>query len=264
MYGADFSMGFGGLDEDDNSKGYDFSSYATRIGLDKHYAEAILGLAFSYSTMSLEPQEAGESDLNTFGLTFYGSYTGLENYRIDSLVGFSSNDIDLSARQAGITGATSGNTTSDVIDLDITVHFLSYKDFTSFIGLRYISNDVSSYSLKGALPMSVAGKAYNSFFVKFGTRCDYYWKGAKHTHNVGLKTSFYYNSSDTERVTSATFVGGTKPFEVRGVEEDKLSLGFGVDYSLQADKMTWVFGYDLVFGQKGNSHSINVKGSWDF
>ena len=253
---ADFSMGFGGLDEDANSKGYDFSSYGTRIGIDKRYAEAILGLAFSYSTMSLEHTETGESDLNTFGVTFYNSYTGLEGHRIDFLIGFSSNDID-------ITGASVGNTSSDLLDLDITLHYLD-KDFTSFIGLRYVSNDISSYSLKGDLPMSVAGKAYNSFFIKFGTRCDYYWKGAKSTHNLGLKTSFYYNSSDTERVTSATFVGGTKPFEVRGVEEDKLSLGFGVDYSLQADKMTWVFGYDIVFGQKGNSHRINVKGSWDF
>ena len=255
---ADFGLSFGGLDSDDQSRGYDFSSYATRFGIDKRYSKTVLGLAFGYTTTSLENDGiAGDNDLTTLSFSFYGSYTGNEKYRIDLQTSLATNDIKVS-------GVNSGSTDGTLFDIDTTVHYTALKDFTPFVGLRLIFNDFASYTLRGALPINVEGESYNSFYLTFGTRWDRGWKTKTYRHNVGLKASCHYNLLDTQRDTTAVFVGGTESFEVRGVEEDKSSIIFGVDYALRRAKLTYLFSYDLAFGSSSSSHRLSLKANYRF
>ena len=111
---SDFSLGFGGLDSDSEKKGYDFNSTSIRMGIDERLESSIVGFAFSYTTTSLDNEgTTSESDLTTLGLSFYGSYTKLEKYRIDYLLSYAINNIDIS-------GANTGSIDSNLIDIDIT------------------------------------------------------------------------------------------------------------------------------------------------
>ena len=254
----DFGLSFGGLDSDGESRGYDFSSYATRFGIDKRYSKTVLGFAFGYTTTTLENDGiAGDNDLTTLSFSFYGSYTGNEKYRIDLQTSLAINDIKVS-------GANSGSTDGTLLDIDTSVHYTAGKSFTSFVGLRLIFNDFASYTLRGALPINVEGESYSSLFIKFGTRWDRGWKTKTYRHNVGLKSSFHYNLLDTQRDTTAVFVGGTEPFEVRGVEEDKSGFILGVDYALRRAKLTYLFSYDLAFGSSSSSHRLSLKANYKF
>ena len=261
----DFSLGFGGLDSNSTSKGYDFSSYSIRMGIDKSLENTIVGFAFSYTTTSFDNEgTTGESDLSTLGFSFYGSYTKLEKYRIDYLASYAINDIEY-------LGTNTGSLSSNLMDIDTTAHYTGLKTYTPFVGLRLIFNDISSYTLSGTLPMQVAGESYNSFYINFGIRWDRdmsadkaRWKSSRYSHNLGLKTSFHYNLMDTKREIKATFQGVTTPFELQGVEEDKFNIGLGIDYSLVKNKMIWLFSYDMFFGSKANSQHLNLKANYRF
>ena len=256
---SDFSLGFGGLDSDSDKKGYDFSSYSIRMGIDKRLANSIFGFAFSYTTTSLDNEgTTSESDLTTLGFSFYRSYTKLEKYRIDYLLSYAFNYIDLST-QAG-----TGSVYSNLLDLDVTTHYTGYKEYTPFVSLRLLLNDISGYNLFGTLPMQVEGESYNSFYFTFGTRWDRAWQTKIYKHNLGLKSSFHYNLLDTARETKATFHGSTQPFELQGVEEDSFNIGFGIDYALVKAKMTWLFSYDMFLGSSSQSNHLTIKASYRF
>ena len=262
---SDFSLGFGSLDSDNESKGYDFDSTTIRMGIDRNLEFAIMGFAFSYTTTSLDNEgTTSESDLTTFSVSFYGSYTKLEKYRIDYLFSIASNDIDIS-------GTSTGSIDSNLIDIDITTHYTGYKEYTPFVSLRLLLNDISSYNLKGTYPMSVEGESYNSFYFSFGTRWDRAWQTTSYKHNLGLKTSLHLNLLDTARETKATFQGGTQPFELQGVEEDSFNIGLGIDYALVPartsggkDKLTWLFSYDMFLGSSSQSNHLTIKANYRF
>ena len=112
--------------------------------------------------------------------------------------------------------------------------------------------------------MSVEGESYNSFYFSFGTRWDRAWQTESYKHNLGLKTSFHLNLLDTARETKATFQGGTQPFELQGVEEDSFNIGFGMDYALVKDKLTWLFSYDMYFGSSSLSNHLTIKANYKF
>ncbi len=94
-YFANVSYGDGEKDRTRNEQGFDFDSQALTLGVDYRFEDDLIGgvaLSFGQSDVSVE-NNLGDTESDSFGITFYGSYYQ-DNWYLDASLGFTQHDYD--------------------------------------------------------------------------------------------------------------------------------------------------------------------------
>jgi|GEM_PF-707476 len=187
--GGDLTMGrFGGFlnaryitgdaDTTEFQPGYDFDGWSMLGGIDYRFQDNLIGgLSVRYADGKADyDSNRGDLEGDSWGLSFYGSYSMDNGLYVDGLVGYAKSDYDMKRRINYTTGEFSADgatvdaatatqvakssPSADVWNFNIGAGYSFYRDawsITPSLRLNYLQNAVDSYSERMSNPTAVGG-----------------------------------------------------------------------------------------------------------
>ena len=264
----DLSYNSGSREGNISAPSYDYNGYSLGLGYDHLYADAFLGVTFSFSQATLDNGGLGEVDINTLGIGLYGR-TQKDFEFISATLIVTTSDISTS-RNVVVSGDVSSDSESSSFDFDFNyarIRVISSEfRFTNLFGFRY--NLTSLDGIVENMPQlntRTEEKDYQSLYFKISSILNWQvGQGVKTSHNISMLANWSYNVFDTERNLTSQFTSGGDSFEVNGVDEEKHSFAFGVNWQIKNEYLIIELGYTHRFSSILKTNLLTAKVQHNF
>jgi len=272
-----WAQGFGSTVEQDDKngqRGYDASSAGASIGMDTDTLVdgATTGLAFTYGKSSVDSNASGgaSTDIDTYGLTAYGSRMMDNGVFVNGQLGFGYNQYEMERTVAGV-GRTSGDTNG----WQTTAKVEAGRDYdmggltlTPLASLQYTYLDMDSYTETGAGGASLRVNPESMSTVDAGAGAEMSYAmplSDGGTLKPTVRAKYIYRMGDRGMGTTSQFVGGGTAFNTSGVESDRSSVNLGAGLLLTTVGGTDLsLNYDADIRSSLTGHTGQLKARWAF
>lgn len=282
------SYGTGEKDKTAREQGFDFDSWSLVSGVDYRFSDRfVLGGAFGYAmTNSSIENNAGDVDLDGFGLSVYGTYTVGEMY-FDFIAGYGIKDFDtkrnvqyaVAAKTGGTTTVNqsfSGNTDSTDIDLSLGGGYnliLGAFGITPYARIGYLRSDIDGYieSLDGSntaagfgLALAVDDQEVESLATNLGVNLTRNFNTSKGVLTPYLRADWEHEFKNDARNITARFATVRSDFNALNSitiptdepDRDYFNLGAGTSFLMPGGYLIFL-DYNTLLGYEDLSvHNV--------
>ncbi len=233
-----------------------------------------LGIALNYANTDVDSSNATTTaaDIDSYGVTLYGSHDFCGGVFVDGQIGYAYNDIQTTRHNAGGAGlVANGDFSSD----QYAARLRTGKDFAQAGGLYLTPSVMASYTAlrtqgytetgTGAL-LNVDGETYNVFKLGAGLQAEWRLKSASGEKlKPSVHANYAYDVTGDNIETTASFGGGGPAFQTTGADpaRNEFNLGAGLTYTTQAN-FDLTATYDYTFKRDYTAHAGLLRGTVHF
>ncbi len=244
----------------DGIAGYksDTAGFAMGVDTAKYAGDKndVFGAAVNFGRTNVNSSNANTTgaDIDSYGITVYGSKEMGGNAFLAGQVGYAYNDIDTFRHNAGAAGLTANaNYSSD----QYSAKLLAGKDYeaghsivltpTAFATYTYLHTDGYSETGTGTL-LSVDSDNFDVFKVGAGLQAEWKLKSATGEKlKPSLHANYTYDVTGDSVESTASFVGGGATFKTTGADpaRSEFNAGAGLTYTTQSNfDVTAIYDYN--------------------
>ncbi len=258
----------GGID------GYKTHTLGIALGIDiLNISSTVVGVSggYAYSKVDSKQSNIGDTDINSYQSTLYGSYDG-GPYYVNGAVSFAYNQYKGSRKIAfGSISRTAnadynGQQYSAYLGGGYTVESEGYK-ITPMASLRYTLLHLEDYTEAdaGSLNLKVNSQDYDLLQSGLGAMIAYPVKMDNITFIPELHGMWLYDFFGDKQQTTSTFTGGGGSFKTSGTDpaQHSFDVGAGLTFNTEYNVIV-VLNYDFEIKEDFYGHSGDVSVKYSF
>ncbi len=272
-----WAKGFGNYVDQDmrgGIEGYKASTLGMVLGIDiLDIGPTVVGVSggYAYSEVDSDQSNIGNTDVNSYQGTLYGSYDG-GPYYIDGAVSFAYNEYKGSRKIAfgnilrTANADYDGQQYSAYLGGGYTVESGGY-DITPMASLRYTRLHIENYTETNAddLNLKVNSQDYDLLQSGLGAMIAYPVKRDNITFIPELHGMWLYDFSGDKQQTTSTFTGGGASFKTDGADPAQHSFDVGAGLTFDTEyNVSLVLNYDFEIKEDFYGHSGDVTVKYSF
>lgn len=262
---ADTYGTWGDQDERDGKMGYEYDTYGGVVGIDKTFGNALVGLSFGYSETDVDADHFSESDIDTYNLGIYGTYT-MGSLWFDGGFSYAWGDIENDRKVQFLNRTASSDTESDTWTLygGLGYDFVTGNwTLTPNLMLKYSDYDQDDYTEKGAAGanLHVNDFSQDSFTSSLGLDVAYQ---IKQNLKAKFRAAWVHEYCDNQSTIKANFANA-QTFKTEGLDpaDDSGIFGIGIEGEV-SQGITAYLDYDYELKDDFNAHNVTAGMRFDF
>ena len=259
--------------------GYDSNTWGGVIGADTTALldKAVAGIAFNYGRSKVDSNNVNTTatDLDNYGVTFYGNYDLGDKMFVNGQLGYAYNNIDTARHNVGgVVGQTaSGSTNSDQYSAraDVGRDYAMDGDMTLTpdVSAAYTYIDTAGYTETGAGGLNQVVGSDTTNVLNLGVGATASWKIKDADDNLfkpALHVGYAYDAIGDKVATTSSFTGAPAvSFTTTGAEPARSTFDVGAKL-IYATRANWDVSatYDFQVKQDYTSHTGQVRATAHF
>ncbi|MGI9303161.1 MAG: autotransporter outer membrane beta-barrel domain-containing protein, partial [Gammaproteobacteria bacterium] len=267
----------GDKDPSANEPGFDFDAYDATMGLDYRFTpNFVFGGALGYGTAETDFQnDAGDTELDGYKLSFYGTYYTSQAVYVDGIFTFGMNSYDTRRRITftGVNEDAMGDTDGTEISLSVGGGYDFTRDgfvFGPYGRASYLQLDIDGYreTLTGntGLALQLDDQEATSITATVGGKAIYNISTTIGVLSPQLNVEYEYEFDDDQRAITGVFVSDPTAtqwgFGIDEPDRDVINVGVGGSATLKNGTSGFLF-YEQLLGHDDISQ-FTVTGGFRF
>lgn len=275
--GGDFwAQAFGGMadqDDRDGIAGYEADTVGVAAGYDAPVSDnfrAGVAVNYAYSDIDSDSVNDASSDVDSYGLTVYGSYDAGNDIYVDGQVGYAINNVE-GDRLDALNNRLTSDYDADQYRLGVEVgraYMVDQFNVTPYFALDYIHVNPDDYTEGGnGLTLRVDADSQSILNLRPGVKVDgEYALDNGYNFKPEFRLAYQYDAVADEFQTSSTFTANNATFVSKGadVAESAAILGLGFTWEDPANAFTFGIDYDAEFRSDFVGQSAAATARWAF